>query len=75
MAGLSKLTESLKAMMVLLTFIGLGILVGFGKAPVSLLEHFVTIILPSWLFAHAGEQGAKALARAMEKKKGAATAA
>jgi hypothetical protein len=52
--------------MVLVVFLTLAVLVGFGRAPIELLKDFLTVVMPSWLVAHAGEEGVKAFAARKE---------
>lgn len=62
MEAVKGLLASRKAVMVLVVFVVLAVLVGMGRLDPSLLEQFLQIVVPSWLVAHAGEEGAKALA-------------
>lgn len=47
--------------MVLVVFVVLAALVALGRVEVSLLERFLDFVLPTWLGAHAVEEGARAL--------------
>jgi hypothetical protein len=60
--GVLKLLDSSKAVMMLVVFLTLCVMVAAGRLSPELLENFLEIVMPSWLLAHAGEQGAKALA-------------
>jgi len=50
--------------MVLTVFAGLCAMIWRGKVPAEYLQTFMEIVMPTWLVAHAGEQGARALADA-----------
>lgn len=47
--------------MVLVVFLVLATLVAFGRVEVGLLERFLDVVVPTWLGAHAVEEGAKAM--------------
>jgi hypothetical protein len=64
--AITGLLGSRKALMVLVVFLTLSGLVALGKIPVDMLKEFLGIVMPTWLVAHAGEQGAKALATAKQ---------
>ena len=60
--AITGLLGSRKALMVLVVFLTLSALVALGRIPVDMLKEFLGIVMPTWLVAHAGEQGAKAIA-------------
>jgi hypothetical protein len=60
--AISGLLGSRKAVMVLIVFLVLSGLVYAGRIPTEFLKQFLEIVMPTWLVAHAGEQGARALA-------------
>ena len=61
--GLGGLLGSRKASMVLVVFLVLSGLVSIGRIPAEFLERFLEVVLPTWLGAHAVEEGARAFSR------------
>lgn len=64
MVPLKALMGSRKAVVVMFLFTGLGVLVALSKIPPEYLKDYLNFVVPSWLLAHAGEEGAKAWAAA-----------
>ncbi|MEE9395202.1 MAG: hypothetical protein V3W41_22145 [Planctomycetota bacterium] len=64
--ALKKLVESSKATVLVGVAITMAVLVYLGRLDAQQFLDTITVLVPAWMLAHAGENGAKAIANGKE---------